>query len=107
MPEKTTIPYREKVYTLADADRDGQIIEAHCHYCKLTYNFRPADLIEVLGNRKTYNIADHFDCQKCKKREYMSAKLRSVAGSEYGKLPMRKLVRVYFVKRSEWTNGVL
>lgn len=107
MPEKTTYSYREKSYRLRDADRNGQIIVAHCHYCRLTYNFRPADLIEVVGDRTTYNIADVFTCRKCGKKDYMSAKVRSPAGSEIGKLPMRRLVEVYYVKKSRWKNGVL
>jgi hypothetical protein len=107
MPEKTTVTYREKSYTLSDADRNGQIVEAHCRYCKLTYNFRPADLIAVLGNQKVYSVAAYFTCQKCKKKDYMSAKLRSYDGSHIGKLPIRELVKVYYVKKSQWKDGVL
>jgi hypothetical protein len=50
MPEKTTFTYREKRYKLSDADRNGQIIAAHCRFCKLTHNFRPAGLIAALGD---------------------------------------------------------
>jgi hypothetical protein len=45
MPEKTSKGYREKSYRLADAERNGQIITAHCNLCHLTFNYRPADLI--------------------------------------------------------------
>jgi hypothetical protein len=107
MPEKTTFTYREKSYKLSDAERNGQIIAAHCQFCKLTHNFRPADLIAVLGDQKTYNVEAYMTCQKCKKKDYISAKLRTYDGSSIGKLPIRELVEVYYVKKSRWKNGVL
>lgn len=107
MPEKTSFTYREKSYKLSDADRNGQIVAAHCHRCKLTHNFRPADLMAVLGNKNTCNIANYFCCQRCRKKDYMSASLRSFDGSHLGKLPIRELVEVYYVKKSRWKNGVL
>lgn len=107
MPEKTTFSFREKSYELSDAERNGQLIVIHCHLCKLTHNYRPADLIAVLGNQRTYQIAAFFRCQKCRKKDYMSSKLRSYDGSAIGKLPIRKLVEVYRVKKSRWKDGVL
>ena len=107
MPEKTSFTYREKSYTLADADRNGQIIEAHCKWCHVTCHFRPADMIAVLGNQKTYSIADYITCQTCRKKDYMLARPRSYAGSEIGTLQVRELVEVYYVKKSRWKNGVL
>lgn len=98
---------KDESYRSADAEYNGQITVTHCNLCKQTLNYRPVDLIAALGNERTHEIERYFSCQRCGKKEYIRSKLRSVGTDEYGRLPMRKLVRVYFVKKTEWTDGVL
>jgi len=107
MPEKTSFSYREKSYRLSHADRNKQLVVIHCTLCKLTHNYRPADLMMVIGDQRTYEVGAYFRCQKCRKKDYMSSKLISYDGSAIGKLPVRELLEVYQVTKSRWKDGVL
>lgn len=107
MPEQTNVSYNKRKYKLSEADRNGQIIAIYCSFCRLRFNFRPKDIELVLGDIPTFEIEQFFSCRKCKKKEYLSSRPLSVSPDDYGKLRVRELVEVYWVKKTRWKDGVL
>lgn len=107
MPEQTNVSYKERQYKLSDADRNGQIIVMYCSFCRTKHNFRPKDIELVLGDVSTFEVERFFSCRKCGKKDYLSSRPMSVGADSYGKLPVRELVEVYWVKKTRWKDGVL
>ncbi|MBX4908397.1 MULTISPECIES: hypothetical protein [Rhizobium] len=106
MPEMN---YSKKLrgWSLRDAADANQLLEVTCQLCRRTYRFFPRDLLKLTKDVSLDRLAGRFRCQLCDRREYMNLKVVQIWGSEIGKLPVRRLVKVTSVKKPIWEDGVL
>lgn len=107
MPEKNSLSRMEKAYTLADADRNNQLICIRCCLCRITRNYLPKDLIQRVGIVPVHLLPTRFRCEECKRREHLKVSSDSYSGSDLGKMPVRHLVRISYVRDVTWDDGVL
>jgi hypothetical protein len=94
-------------WSLRDAAEAGQLLEVTCQFCRTTYRFFPDDLLKLTTNVSLERMASRFRCERCDRRDYMSLKVLQIWGSEFGKLQVRRLVRVTTAKKPIWKDGVL
>lgn len=97
----------EKAYTLADAEDHNQFIRIRCYYCRITRNYYPRDLIRLIGILPVYQVPWKLCCDGCQRKEHLKAEVESFSGRDIGKLQMRRLVKVKFVRQVTWEDGVL
>ncbi|MDR9775019.1 hypothetical protein RJJ65_20650 [Rhizobium hidalgonense] len=106
MPEMN-LSKKLRGWSLRDAADAGQLLEVKCQFCRTTYRFFPNDLLQLTTNVSLDRLACRFRCERCNRSDYMGLTVRQIWGSEYGKLTVRRLVKVTTVKRPIWEDGVL
>ncbi|AIC25725.1 hypothetical protein AMC82_CH01123 [Rhizobium phaseoli] len=106
MPEMN---YAKKLrgWSLSDAADAGQLLEVTCQFCRRTHRYFPHDLLKLTENVSLDRMASRFHCQRCDRSDYMVLKVVQLWGSEYGKLEVRRLVKVTTLKKPIWEDGVL
>ncbi|MBB2841247.1 UNVERIFIED_ORG: hypothetical protein GGE64_005029 [Rhizobium etli] len=106
MPEMN---YSKKLrgWSLSDADAAGQLLEVTCQFCRTTYRYFPRDLLKLTKNISLDRLPSRFRCQRCDRADYVSLKVVQLWGSEYGRLEVRRLVKVTTIKKPIWEDGVL
>jgi len=106
MPEMN---YSKKLrgWSLRDADEAGQLLEVTCQFCRTTYRYFPRDLLKLTADVSLDRLPSRFHCQRCDRADYMVLTVVQLWGSEYGKLPVRRLVKINTVKKPIWEDGVL
>jgi hypothetical protein len=98
-------PYREnQIPRLSDAHRNGQFVKIVCTRCRIRRNFRPLDIIKLLGDRHVLKLQGSFRCEGCRRKDAMEAAFVSVIGSEIHDFPVRELVEIRVVKRPVWRD---
>lgn len=104
MPEMN---YDKKLrgWTLLQADYAGQILVVTCQLCRQTHRYRPADILKFRQDTSLARV--HFRCEHCQSRDYMNLVVHQPGGSDYGTLPVRKLIKVETVKVPIWEDGTL
>jgi hypothetical protein len=65
------------------------------------------DLIQLVGVIPIYWLPGKLRCEKCKRREHLKEDVHSFSGADFGKLPIRRLSNVRFVREVTWDDGVL
>jgi hypothetical protein len=80
-------------YTLSNAHADGMLVKVRCQLCTITHRYRAGDLLAVCGDIPLWDIAGHFRCEKCQRKEFMSADWQNVRGEDLKALRVRRLVR--------------
>jgi hypothetical protein len=94
-------------YTLSNAHADGMLAKVRCQLCTITHRYRAGDLLAVCGDIPLWDIAGHFRCEKCQRKEFMSADWQNVRGEDLKALRVRRLVRVRMVRVFDWEDGTL
>ncbi|MBY5709693.1 hypothetical protein [Rhizobium leguminosarum] len=94
-------------WSLRDAATAGQLLEVTCQFCRRTYRFFPRDLLQLTPDVSLDRLASRFHCERCDRGDYMSLKVLQIWGSEFGKLKVRRLIKVTTVKKPMWEDGVL
>jgi hypothetical protein len=107
MPEITNPSRKERAYTIVQAEPHSPIVRMHCHYCKITRHYLTRDFITLLGAVPVYSLADHFFCDNCKKKDYLSAKCISLNGDQIGRTKVLRLTGIKIIRRPVWENGVM
>ena len=107
MPDRSTVPRRERVFKLSHAERENQIIRIYCGLCRKARRYFPKDMITLLGDQPVYDLADDMKCDDCKRRGHMTARCESIVGSDIGRKQVRRLVEVKTKKLAVWSDEVL
>lgn len=107
MPEITAYSRKEIAYTLDKAVDDSPIVRARCHLCNTTRHYLTREIFDLVGRVPVVHLARHFTCETCRTSEYMSAEVTTPWGHDYGTLPVRRVAKVYFVRKVKWQDGVL
>jgi hypothetical protein len=94
-------------YTLSNAHADGMLVRVQCQLCSITHHYRAGDLLAVCGDVPLWEIAGHFRCERCERKDYMSADWRNVRGEDLKSLRIRKLVGVRLVRVFDWEDGYI
>ncbi|TBH22195.1 hypothetical protein ELG64_01070 [Rhizobium leguminosarum] len=94
-------------WSLRDAAEAGQLLEVTCQFCRTTYRFFPDDLLKLTTNVSLARLASRFRCERCDRGDYMNLKVLQIWRSEFGKLKVRRLIKVTTVKKPIWEDGVL
>lgn len=102
MPEQ----YREKrglpPFMLSSAVKNGSLVEARCVGCSPARWYHPADLIQLYGDVPAANLERLMRCGNC--RSPLNVKVASPTAEERQKIRLRRLDRVWWVKRVSWRN---
>ena len=107
MPEKNVLSRKEKAFGLAQADVHSMIVRITCQACRLTHRYLSRDLLLLCGDIGIHQIPRKFRCDKCKSKEWMAANWESNHGDQIGKLAIRRLVKVKYVRVPVWEDGIL
>jgi hypothetical protein len=100
--------YRKKPdFTLSSADQHGMLLELKCHLCRQVHLYLARDIIKLVGDIALWDIAPAFSCERCQTGEYLKADWRHVYGPDFGKLTVRKLVRIRKVEIPVWRDEVI
>jgi len=94
-------------YPLSKAHANGMLVKVSCQLCGITHRYRPGDLLALLGDLPLWEIAGHFRCEKCERKDYMHADWQTVQGADIKTIRIRRLVRVRVVRVFEWEDGTL
>ena len=98
-------PYQEaQIPRLGDAHRNGQFVRIRCLRCKITRNYRPLDIIRLVGDRHVLQLQRCFRCEPCGRKDRMEVLFVTVLGHEIQGFPVRELVEIRTVKRPVWRD---
>lgn len=89
---------------LSDADRSGRLILISCHYCKRSLIYMPADLRRLLGDIEVDDVADQMKCSGCKQKHTLKVELILPSATERQGKMIRRLEKVYYVRRAIWRD---
>jgi hypothetical protein len=107
MPETTSVPHRVRMFKLSNADRENQVVRISCGWCRQTRRYLPKDMIQLIGDVPVYHLADDMRCDNCKRRGYLRARCETIAGSDIGRIKVRRLVEVKILRVPVWRETSL
>lgn len=97
-------PKRKGSYVLSDASRTGRLILISCRYCKRALIYMPADLSRLLGDIEVDDVADQMTCSGCKRKHTLKAEQLLPSAPERQGMTVRRLEKVYYVRRAIWRD---
>lgn|GEM_PF-743713 len=103
-------PYVEaKLPRLSKADEMGHFVEVTCQMCRprIVRNYRPADVIKLIGDCNIFDLRQRFYCERCGSKEYMDVNFRVLIGDEAKGFPVRELVDIKLVRKPIWRDVTL
>ncbi len=80
----------QKIRSLDDAAKDGQIIQIKCNLCRRHRNYLASDLAAIAPQGSPADTIP-FTCSRCGTKQYMTARFISPEPSDYGQMIIRKL----------------
>ncbi|TCU26503.1 hypothetical protein EV130_104114 [Rhizobium azibense] len=106
MPEMN---YMRKLsrWTLLDAADAGQLLVITCQYCNATRCYTPRDILQLRNNMSLDRLVSKFRCERCNRRDYMHLHVHHPNSQDFGKLVVRRLVKVKTVKVPVWEDATL
>jgi len=109
MPEKTHLSYKERQYTLTRAIGNGaRLVHVACKRCKLKHSYLIEDILTLVGDVPVHSLSRYFRCDRCRNKDYMTAEVGWIYAPDHvGKLNVRRIKRVYYVRKVEWKEEVL
>ena len=101
-------PYSEaKIPRLINAHIAGQFVRVPRNTCRITRNYRPMDIIKIIGDHHVLQIQRRFRCQKCGPNDDMEVSFKTFMADEISGLPLRELFEVKMVKWPVWRDKKL
>lgn len=109
MPEKTHLSYKERQYTLKVAiANNARLVHVTCKWCRLKHTYLIEDILTLAGNVPAHSLAQYFRCDRCKKKDYMTAEVGWIYEPDHlGKLVVRRIKSIYYERKVEWKEEVL
>ncbi|MGO4440073.1 hypothetical protein [Rhizobium sp. RAF56] len=106
MPEMN---YQKKLrkWKLSDAEHVGQLLSITCQMCNVTRYYFPADFLKFNEDISLDQIGAKIRCEQCGRRDFIFFYVKTPAGADYGKLPVRRLERVRTVQVPVWRDETL
>jgi hypothetical protein len=89
---------------MSDARGVGQLALVRCSYCSIKRYYRPEDLEEIFGNVDVDGIAGRMRCDRCKKRDFLHAKLVLPTAAERQTIRVRRLAEIRVVRKVIWRD---
>ncbi|KQZ81855.1 hypothetical protein ASD64_08835 [Mesorhizobium sp. Root157] len=80
------------------------MLRIQCRYCKVARNYLPDDLRHVLGDIEVDDVTDAMRCQKCGQKHTLITEAVFPGAAERQGMTIRKLEKVYYVKRVIWRD---
>jgi len=102
MPEE----YRKKglqPLMLSDAARNGSLLRIRCVGCSPARWYEPIDMIKLFGNIPALNLEREMKCETCGGHPYVE--VRSATAQERQQIKIRRLDRVWWVRRVRWRDN--
>jgi uncharacterized Zn finger protein len=87
---------------LSAAVRNGSLVEARCGGCSPARWYHPADLIRLYGDVPALNLERLMHCGAC--GSLMSVRVTTPLAEERQKIRLRRLDRVWWVRRVSWRD---
>ena len=91
-------------WTLLHAHDAGQVARIRCGYCNIKRFYKPKELCEVIGNVSIDQVRAKVRCEKCGRKESMSAELFHPVGKEHVTIRYRRLVEIRWERRVIWRD---
>lgn len=73
-------------------------------YCNIKRFYKPKELCEVIGNVSIDQVRAKVRCEKCGRKESMSAELFRPVGQEHVTIRYRRLVEIRWERRVIWRD---
>ena len=89
---------------LSDANDTGQLVRIACSWCNITRWYKPGDLTKLFGDVDCDHVERKMVCQKCRKRQYMTAKFVHLSAQERNTIRLRLLQEIRYVRRVVWRD---
>lgn len=105
MPETTGNSGRGHAWPLSKAEEVGQLVRIRSLYCRITRHYRPADLVQLLGDTGIDHVPSKMRCEQCGRRDYLDAIFFHPTAIERETLKIRRLLTVKIVRKVIWRDG--
>lgn len=102
MPEQHRLKRGVAPLMLTDVERNGSLVMASCVGCSPTRWYHPADLLTLYGDMPAQNLERIMRCGAC--GQVMNVRVRSPSAEELQKLRMRRLDKIWWVRRVSWRD---
>lgn len=102
MPEEYRTKRGLQPLMLSDAVRNGTLLRIRCVGCSPAKWYEPSDMIKLFGNIPALNLEREMKCEACGGHPYVE--VRSVTAEERQQIKMRRLDRVWWVRRVCWRD---
>lgn len=96
-------PYA-RPFSLREAAERNMLVAVTCNHCRRSVHYLASDLVGILDPRRPA-LAPFSSCAKCKSREYIKIKLRSVHPGDFGVLIIRRPGKTRLVR--DWHDAAL
>jgi hypothetical protein len=98
-------PLKLTPQTLSEADASGSYVRVRCHYCTVTYYYRPIDLAELVGDGPCSKLVGKMRCTRCGRGEdTVDVRVVSPIGDDLRKMRVRRLAGVRTVRLPIWRD---
>ena len=91
-------------WTLLHAHDAGQVARIRCGHCNIKRFYKPKELCEVIGNVSIDQVRAKVRCEKCGRKESMSAELFHPVAQEHVTIRYRRLVEIRWERRVIWRD---
>lgn len=91
--------------TLAQAHERGEFLRVWCNFCRTRRLFLPEDVIKLFGpEQEVYKLDRRIRCGGCDRKDYVQVEAVTLIGQEKVGITVRRLERVYSVRRVRWRD---
>ena len=105
MPDNSGRSRRHAIRTLSQAHEVGQFVRISCEWCHIRRTYLPDDLRKVVGDVDLDQITRRMRCEKCRKRDYLTAVYWFPSAQEKAILVVRRLSEIRMVRRIIWRDS--
>lgn len=105
MPEKA--PSRMDVLsapTLRHYADGSYFVKITCEFCQVKRFYEPVDILQLCGNISVRQIAKQFRCEKCQRKDYLTAYLVSPPAADRVGMKVRRLTEIRIIRKPIWKD---
>ena len=92
------------IWPLSSAHDVGQVLRVTCGWCPGKRHYLPSDLQQLLGDIAVHAVAAKMTCERCGRRDAMSAYAFIPVASERQRLRIRRLVKIKVKQVPVWRD---
>ena len=90
--------------TLRNYADGSYFVKIDCAFCQVKRFYEPVDILQLCGNISVRQIAKQFRCEKCQRKDYLTAELVSPPAAERLGMSVRRLTEIRIIRRPVWKD---